>query len=180
MGSPEKLSHGGTGSDPVQGAVTQPSDLPAAVRFPFVEVELAEKLGRSEKELADIRREMVQGEDWQRVNRVMRWSEAGFQKAMAALGVPVAASEVKTPAETEPPEKNPAAAPPGSKVMVLVKNLNIPNQSLVIGRTKADVCLNVEINRNDRPLFRVGMWIEAVKGGSGIWRTRRPRGVGRF
>lgn len=180
MESQHQLSHGGAGSDPAQGAGTQPGHLPAAVRFPYVEAELAVKLGVDAKKLAAVRRELFVDEDWARVARVIRWSEAGFQKLTAALGLAVAASEVAGASEPAVSEKSAPTVTGGARERVLVTNLNFPNQSLVLGKTAAGVPMRVMINPQWRPLFRCGMWIEAEQGSSGVWRTRRPRGVGRF
>ena len=180
MDSEHQLSHGATGSDPVCATATQPSGADAAVRFPYVEAELAERLRQDPKKLADLRRGMVNGEDWVREARVMRWSEAGLRKALAALQASITPAEVEKPVVAASSEKSAPTSQPAGKARVLVTCLNIPNQSLVLGKTDGGVAMKVVINPAWRPMFRLGMWIEAEQGSSGVWRTRKPRAVGRF
>jgi hypothetical protein len=74
----------------------------------------------------------------------------------------------------------PSVVLPGTTRRMVVSNLNIPNQRLVLCKDEKGAGASVQIAPDWRPLFRLGMWIEATAGAGGVWRTRKPRSVGRF
>lgn len=182
MDSNETISGGGGGTDLSSAASAQPGSAATAL-FPYAEVDLVDRLGRPADKIAAARKDLHQGTDWSRVARQFRWSEQGVKNLAAALGCPAIAADVKTAAPTPLTEKSAPVASvvsPGTVRRMVVSNLNIPNQRLVLCKDEKGAGASVQINPEWRPLFRLGMWIEATAGAAGVWRTRRPRSVGRF
>ena len=178
MDSNEQLSHDGGVENRIMATYIQISCLETAVRFHYVESELAQEIGVDRKVIVEARRKMERGVHWIKLGRVLRWSEAGFVEGMKLLGLE-AVSPVKRSVALS---KQAVVSQPvvGERLArVQVTNLNIPNLRLVLGKTERGEAVKVWINPAWRLLFRVGMWIEAEKGG-GEWRTRKPRSVGRF
>lgn len=182
MDSQHQLRGGGEATEPSSVVSAQPSSA-ATTLFPFLEADLPALLGYPAEKIAAARRGLDHGTDWSRISRAFRWSEAGVKRLAAALGGPVIASDTQTLAPTTPSEKTAPAgelAAPGTVRRMRVCNLNIPNQRLILCKDEQGVGASVFINPTWRPLFRPGMWIEATRGTSGGWRTRRPRSVGKF
>ena len=103
------------------------------------------------------------------------------------LGAAPAAEEPKPadpPADAPPPPaarvEKPALVTPAAKATFTVTNMRIPNQHLLLCRDAAGNGAKVWIHPEWRPLFTVGMVIEATQGSSGDWRSRKPRSMGRF
>lgn len=179
MGSPETTLDGGAASEPCNHADTQPG-MAAAVQFPFIEDDLADQLGFPPDKIRAARKTLTQGEHFIRENRRFRWSEAGLVLALAFLRAPLEPQEVKNPADPLHPDKPPAPVPPAAKATFTVTHMNIPNQRLLLCRDAAGNGAKVWIHPDWRPLFKVGMVIEATQGSSGDWRSRKPRSMGRF
>lgn len=182
MGSPNTILDGSAASEPSTQADTQPG-LGAAVQFPFVEDDLAGQLGFAVDKIRAVRKTMTQGVHFQRVSRVFRWSEAGLTFALAALRMPALASPIEKPPAPPSASKNPAAPlqrAENATSSFTVTHMNIPNQRLLLCRDAAGNGAKVWIHPEWRPLFTVGMVIEATQGSSGDWRSRKPRSMGRF
>jgi len=179
MDSNQILSGGGRGSDLASDASAQPGSA-ATAQFPYSEPDLVAKLGVPADKIAAARKSLHQGSDWSRISRQFMWSDVGIKNLAAGLGCPAIESDVKTAATALITENPAPTAAPGAVETVTVFNLTIPNQRLVLCRDARGQTVKVFINHEWRPLFRLGMKIEAVLGTSGQWRTRKPRGVGRF
>lgn len=178
MDSPDTLLDGSAASEPCNPANTQPG-MAAAVQFPFLEDDLAFQLNFPEDKIRAVRKHLTQGEHFIRENRRFRWSEAGLKTALDILRMPEVTPETKTSADLQPAGKTaPAHAPAPGRF--IVANMNIPNQRLLLCRDENGHGAKVWIHPDWRPLFRVGMVIEATQGSSGDWRTRKPRSMGRF
>ena len=178
MDSPHTLLDGSPASEPCNHADTQPG-MAAAVLFPFLEDDLAFQLNFPEDKIRAARKQLIQGEHFIRENRRFRWSEAGLKTALAFLRMPDVTPEVKTPANIHPAAKT-APTPVPAPARFTITNMNFPNQRLLLCRDAAGDGAKVWIHPEWRPLFRVGMVIEATQGSSGDWRTRKPRSMGRF
>lgn len=178
MDSDHTLLDGSAASEPCNPANTQPG-MAAAVQFPFFEDDLAHQLGFPEDKIRAARKQLVQGEHFIRENRRFRWSEVGLKTALGILRWPEVTPEVKNPADTAPAEKTAPSGPP-APAKFTITNMNFPNQRLLLCRDAAGAGAKVWIHPEWRPLFRVGMVIEATQGSSGDWRTRKPRAMGHF
>ena len=178
MDSPHTLLDGSAASEPFNPANTQPG-MAAAVQFPFLEDDLAFQLNFPEDKIRAVRKQLTQGEHFIRENRRFRWSEAGLKTALDILRMPVVTPETKTPADIQPAGKTaPTHAPAPARFTIT--NMNFPNQRLLLCRDEDGAGAKVWIHPDWRPLFRVGMVIEATQGSSGHWRTRKPRAMGHF
>lgn len=178
MDSPDTLLDGGAASEPCSHADAQPG-MAAAVQFPFIEDDLAFQLGFPADKIRAVRKQLTIGEHFIRENRRFCWSELGLHTALGLLRMPAVMPEPKTPANP-PPTENPAPSAPAGPATFTVTNMNIPNQRLLLCKDAAGQGVKVWIHPDWRPLFKVGMVIEATQGSSGDWRSRKPRSMGRF
>ncbi len=80
----------------------------SADRFPHAESELVSRLGLARKRVRDVRAAaLVRGDDWTHTGGMVRYSEEGQKKLLAALSVPPDGAAVPPPAAPAAP----AAAP---------------------------------------------------------------------
>lgn len=178
MDSDHTLLDGSAASEPCNPANTQPG-MAAAVQFPFFEDDLAHQLGFPEDKIRAVRKQLIQGEHFIRENRRFRWSEAGLKTALDWLRMPVGTPQPKNPTNPQPAEKA-ASSASSAQARFTITNMNFPNQRLLLCRDENGNGAKVWIHPDWRPLFRVGMVIEATQGSSGDWRTRKPRAMGHF
>ena len=179
MGSPDTILDGSAASEPSTQADTQPG-LGAAVLFPFIEDDLADQLGFAVDKIRAARVQMTQGVHFIREKRRFRWSEAGLATGLEWLRAPVAEAAAVSGTPPAARVEKPALVTPAAKATFTVTNMRIPNQHLLLCRDAAGNGAKVWIHPEWRPLFTVGMVIEATQGSSGDWRSRKPRSMGRF
>lgn len=175
----QSLSGGGVGTDTSSAASDQAGSAATAL-FPYLEDGLPGVMGVPAAKIAAARKGLTQGTDWTRRARQFRWSEEGFKNLTIALGCPAIAADEKNAAPIAPTENGAAQGTLGALASFTVFNMNIPNQRLVLCRDASGKAVGVVINSEWRGLFRHGMKIEATQGAGGVWRTRKPRSVGRF
>lgn len=139
----------------------------ANASFAILEHKLPERIGLPLEEIRVRRNErLVKGEDWERIGRWVKYSEAGLAKLMAQIGV-----EQLAPAP-KPPEWREA----------VVTRCNFPNKHLIeVAEKDGPPRRLVRIPPAWHPSYKQKMAIKIlVADGQAVATTRRPRGRYQF
>lgn len=159
--------------------VVHGQDAPSSPSFPYLEARLAGLVGLNIRKFAKMRESLERGVDWEKRGVGFWWSEGGVKTALQALGVPL---DVVFPKKGAAPLDAAKNAPPpeaGPWMPATVVNTNLTNPYLILA-TVEGVVEKVQVGRDWREWFKPGMAIEIQKSPAGLWRTRKPRAVGRF
>ena len=132
-----------------------------ASAFTVLEHKLPERIGLSLNEIVQRRnRDLIQGTDWVRQGRWIKWSEDGLRKFQGQIEVP---------------EINPVPPPPQER-QAQITRMNFPNQTLIeVAEFDGGRKWLVRVKPEWRSMYRVKQPITILTNGSAIATTRRPR-----
>jgi hypothetical protein len=138
----------------------------ADAQFSVLEHKLPERIGLPLEEIRSRRNaRLVNGEDWLRIGRWIKYSEAGLAKLQDQVGV----TEIKA----EPPEPEWRDA--------VVTRVVFPNPRIIeCQEFNGGAKFYVAIHPDWRRCYRPKMPIKIKVGNERLATTRRPRGVYRF
>jgi hypothetical protein len=176
----KSLKSDDVGTSTVVPEKISPKTRPAAPGFVYLENRVAGLMGVNVRKLARLRASMTPGTDWEKRGSGYWWTREAVQTALKALGVPEALVFPENGGDKLEDAKNAApAAVAGPWLPAKVVNSNLTNQWLILALIEG-VVEKVQVSKDWRDLFRNGMNFEAQKSAAGVWRTRKPKGVGRW